>query len=177
MRLLQSIPLLQSIHNYDVLTFSWCLRRKRRDIAVRISRIVSTTADGPLYFAVGFLVLYMQAWDIAKLMALGYLIERSCYALAKTSFKRNRPPAAIPGFKSAVEPSDQFSFPSGHTSGAFLFASIMSLALPWTAWFLYPWACSVGVARVMLGVHFPTDVLAGAFLGHTICTLLIGMLF
>ena len=169
--------LLESIHNYDVLTFSWCVSRKRRDIAVKISRIISFTADGPLYVAAGVVFIWLQYWDVAKLLAIGFFVERILYTIFKSSFKRNRPPAAIPGYKSEIEPSDQFSFPSGHTSAAFLIAGAISFVFPWTAWILYPWACSVGVARVMLGVHFPTDVLAGALLGSTICTVLIGILF
>lgn len=169
--------LLKSIHNYDVITFAWCLNHKHRDRLARISRVVSFSADGPLYVLAGVCFLILQNWQIAKLLAAGFLIERSCYTLFKILFKRNRPPAAIPGFKSAVEPSDQFSFPSGHTSAAFLMACSISYFFPFMAWVLYPWACSVGMARVFLGVHFPTDILAGAVLGISISSLLISVLF
>lgn len=169
--------LLQNIHNYDVLTFDWCLRRKNRERVVKLSRIISRTGDGPLYVLIGIIALITNHWPLAQLMAAGFAIERLLYFVFKSSFKRNRPPAAIPGYRSEVEPSDQFSFPSGHTSAAFLMAGCLSFAFPWTAWILYPWACSVGLARVMLGVHFPTDTLAGALLGSTICSVLIGLLF
>ncbi|MFL0808918.1 MAG: phosphatase PAP2 family protein [Agarilytica sp.] len=167
--------LLQNIHNYDVLTFDWCLRVKRRATAVRLSRMVSITADGPLYVLAGMVFLYFQNWDVAKVLALGFLLERLSYKFLKTTLRRNRPPDAIPGYKSEVIPSDQFSFPSGHTSAAFLMVGSMVFFFPWVGWFLYPWACCVGIARVMLGVHFPSDILAGALLGSTICSVVIAL--
>lgn len=164
---------LHNIHQLDVQTFSWCLRRKHRNIAIAISRGVSYTANGPFYALAGVLFMVAEHWPLVKLLALGFLIERCLYFVFKNAFKRNRPPEAIPGYTSIVQPSDKFSFPSGHTSAAFLVAVAVSWAFPVMAWILLPWAVSVGVARVMLGVHFPTDTLAGAALGSSLCLFLI----
>ena len=167
------MKLLQNIQHFDHVAFGWCLRRKHRELAVQVSRYISFTADGPFYVLIGMILMLMQIWPLAKLIAIGFLVERVLYLIFKTSFKRNRPPAAIPGFKSAIVPSDKFSFPSGHTSAAFFMACALVSAYPPLAWFLYPWACSVAASRVMLGVHFPTDVIAGAAMGHTICVLML----
>jgi len=59
------------------------------------------------------------------------------------------------------------SFPSGHTSSAFAVATSISLSYPkwWVIAPCYLWAGAVGVSRIALGVHYPSDVLAGAIVG------------
>lgn len=168
--------LLQSIHKFDVQTFSWCLKRKNRNIAVWLSRGISYTANGPFYVLAGLAFILAEHWPLVQLLGLGFLLERIVYFICKNIFKRNRPPEAIPGYTSVIKASDQFSFPSGHTSAAFLVAVAVSWAFPLMAWVLVPWAISVGVARVILGVHFPTDTLAGAVLGSFLCFFLISQM-
>lgn len=158
--------LLQSIHYFDLLAFGWCLRRKHRKMFIALSRLISKTADGPLYVLSAVIMATYNYWHIVIVLAVGFSIERLIYFIAKQYFRRNRPPQVIPGFQSVIQPSDQFSFPSGHTSAAFLITGLLCTFFPPLCWGLYPWAIAVGTARVMLGVHFPSDILAGALLGH-----------
>lgn len=62
------------------------------------------------------------------------------------------------------------SWPSGHSTTAFAIAFMLGLLLKgrdcaWVAWLAFGWACLVGLSRLYVGVHYPTDVLGGAALG------------
>ncbi|WLD59494.1 phosphatase PAP2 family protein [Salinispirillum sp. LH 10-3-1] len=168
-----------SIHQIDVRTFTWCMGRKRRERITWLSRHLSRTADGPMYL-VAALVLYFfydgftTAWANAMLLAIA--VERVLYLIIKKGFKRNRPQEALVDFRSFIRPSDQFSFPSGHTSCAFLFATFMATLFPQftVVWFI--WASSIAFSRVFLGVHFPTDTMVGAVMGSATAWWTIGMM-
>lgn len=85
----------------------------------------------------------------------------------KKAFNRPRPYTTYPNDIVPYEHETSLSFPSGHSSLAFATATSLSLSNP--KWYIiapsYVWACSVGYSRMNLGVHYPSDVLAGAVLG------------
>lgn len=100
------------------------------------------------------------------ILGAGYAAERLLYLVLKKGIKRNRPPNVIPGFSSVIKASDEFSFPSGHTSAAFLAVTTLVLVLPSPMIaVLYSWSVTVALSRIVLGVHFPLDTVAGALLG------------
>jgi undecaprenyl-diphosphatase len=68
-----------------------------------------------------------DAVPFAQVLLLALAQERALYFCLKNTLKRRRPQNAIPGFHALIAPSDEFSFPWGHTSAAFLRATTVFL--------------------------------------------------
>lgn len=170
------MKLLSAIHKYDVFMFSWLINASIHNSLTKVSRYVSKTGDGQLYILVMALFYWHEGLRSQPLQAilLAFAVERPTYFVLKNGFKRNRPEAALKNFHSFITPSDKFSFPSGHTSAAFMMATLLGHFFPTLLIPLYCWAGSVGFSRVALGVHFPTDILVGSVMGITIAFFSIG---
>jgi undecaprenyl-diphosphatase len=153
--------------------------RQRRSSTDRTIRLVSSTGDGYLYILMGLLLpLVYPAAGTAFLLALllGFLMELPVYWILKNSFKRRRPFRVVKALAPVLNPSDEFSFPSGHTTAAFMVAGITTVCFPAASEIVYLWAALIGLSRVMLKVHFVSDVLAGIALGSLFAFLSLWML-
>lgn len=156
-----------AIHKCDVCLFTWLVNVRIHRLLAPLCRQISRTGDGWLYGLILAGLYYQQGWQspCLQVLVLGFLIERPLYLVLKNGLKRHRPAQVLPNFQSLIRPSDYFSFPSGHTSAAFMVATTLTYFMPaWTGVVLV-WAASVGFSRVVLGVHFPTDILMGIVLG------------
>jgi undecaprenyl-diphosphatase len=127
------------------------------------------------YYPLLPLILFLYDPQVAKIFFLGALvafgIELPAYKILKSLIKRDRPCVALPVIHSRITPGDQFSFPSGHTAAAAIVATLISHFLPLLMPVAVGWAFMVGLSRVYLGVHYPTDIVAGTFLG-LICAII-----
>ena len=160
------MKLLYSIHKYDVFMFTWLINARMHGTLTRASRYLSKTGNGQLYLLIAGLIYWHEGLSLfLQALLTAFLIERPVYFVLKNGLKRDRPQAAIQNFRSIITPSDKFSFPSGHTSAAFMMATLLGYYFPPLMIPLYCWAALVGFSRVVLGVHFPTDTLVGVILG------------
>jgi undecaprenyl-diphosphatase len=87
------------------------------------------------------------------------------YKWLKSKTSRPRPFAVENAVRAGADPLDPFSFPSGHTLHAVAFSVVAIAFHPVLAWLLAPFTLLVAISRVVLGLHYPSDVLAGAALG------------
>jgi len=139
---------------------------------IEFSRIISNTTTG-VSFGIPVIMggvalltnddaLFKNALYIGVSIGVGGLITQGL----KYTINRPRPAVVYPDII-AYEPETMLSFPSGHTSLAFSTATALCLKYP--KWYVIApsalWACSVGYSRMNLGVHYPSDVLAGAVVG------------
>lgn len=140
----------------------------------KLVRAVSFTGDGYLYVLLALwlpLAIPEQGWQFLVTGLLCFTIELPLYWVLKRSFKRRRPFLVVQALAPLLKPSDEFSFPSGHTTAAFMMACLISVFFPAASVPMYVWASLVGMSRVMLRVHFISDVMAGIVLGTCIALL------
>jgi len=161
----------------DAAEYGLCRRLNRgatRALPRRIFQIASRLGDGIVwYLLILALPLLYGAAAIrpAIVMALTGALGVVLYALLKRLFVRERPFITHTAINRAAAPLDRYSFPSGHTLHAVSFAWQACAHFPELAWVLLPLAALIAGSRVVLGLHYPSDVLAGAAVGAALAEL------
>lgn len=129
---------------------------------------ISRLGDGVFWYVLmGAMVALdgMQGLRASAHLAAVGAISLLLYKGLKRWTRRPRPFAADRRIRAWVAPLDEFSFPSGHTLHAVAFSIVALAYYPWLAWLLVPFTASVALSRVVLGLHYPSDVLAATGIG------------
>jgi undecaprenyl-diphosphatase len=131
-------------------------------------RAVSWLGNGIFWYALMLALLLRDAAGALQPvlhMALVGAIGSATYAVLKRGTSRPRPFEVVPAVAAGAAPLDAFSFPSGHTLHAVAFMLVALNYHPALATILIPFVLLTAASRVVLGLHYPSDVLAGAALG------------
>ena len=137
-------------------------------------RLVSRLGDGLFWYSLMLLILLFEGGDglLPVLhMALAGLSGTLLYKWLKGKTLRPRPFEVHQDIFMTGKPLDKFSFPSGHTLHAVVFGLVAINYYPALSFIIMPFVSMVALSRVVLGLHYPSDVLAGALIGSLIAAL------
>ncbi len=127
------------------------------------------------FWGIGLILLWWfgtPQWKEWSVIQFGCILALAVFVLAiKFVVRRRRPEGEWGGIYRSTDPH---SFPSGHAARSFLIAILATgLGPGWLAFILWIWAPLVALARVAMGVHYLSDVIAGVLVGSTLA--LIGL--
>ena len=143
-------------------------RRCQRRLVKRFFSVISRLGDGVLWYVlmVALPLFYgAEAITVSLQMIVSGGIALVVYKSLKSSTTRKRPCDLDQGILAGTPPLDLYSFPSGHTLHAVSFIVIVLHYYPALSILLIPACALIAASRVILGLHFPTDVLAGFLIG------------
>jgi undecaprenyl-diphosphatase len=150
---------------------AWGIRLNRAS-SVRwvrlLLRAASRLGDGVFWYALTAGLLFVDGRAAVRpvlRVAIVGAVGIAVYKWLKRRTLRPRPYQVRAAIRCGTDPLDQFSFPSGHTLHAVGFAILMTAYHPALGWLVWPFTALVAASRVVLGLHYPTDVLAGAAIG------------
>lgn len=165
---MQRSPALKRLALADERALKWCNRHAERRFWLRLFAAVSRIGDGAIWYVL------ILSWPLlgranglreAAVLTATALISVSLYSILKRRLKRPRPFARLVGVNQKIYTLDEFSFPSGHTMNALSISVAACWFAPALALILLPLCLLIAASRVVLGVHYPSDVLAGGALG------------
>jgi undecaprenyl-diphosphatase len=130
--------------------------------------VASRLGDGVVWYSLIAALPLVDGWD--GLRASAHMLAAGCAALVvykslKGATRRKRPCHSLADIPTLVAPLDYYSFPSGHTLHAVSFSVVAVHYYPRLAWVLVPFTLAVAGSRIILGLHYPSDVVAAAGIG------------
>jgi membrane-associated phospholipid phosphatase len=141
---------------------------KDRFLELHASSVTYVSIGVPVIILAGGIIRHDQSLQRDGFFMTGsYLLSGGITRILKMACKRARPYERYSFIIKRDDEAGGYSFPSGHTSAAFNVATSLSLRFP--KWQVvvpaYVYAGTVAWARLYQGVHYPSDVLAGALIG------------
>jgi undecaprenyl-diphosphatase len=162
---------LERLQHWDELLCVRVNRGARQRPVVLLFQAVSWLGNGIFWYALMLALLLADARGAALPvlhMAFVGAVCACCYKMVKRSTVRSRPYQVNPLVSAGAAVLDRFSFPSGHTLHAIAFSLVAGSYYPGLWIVLAPFTLLTAVSRVALGLHYPSDVIAGGALGALI---------
>ncbi len=164
---------------WEALVTERCNRIHRRGVLRAVFALASRLGDGIGWYGLALLVLAVHgrpALEPLLVMLLSGGVGVLMYLTIKRHTGRLRPLHRNDRIEVSVPPLDQYSFPSGHTLHATNFGIQLLAFEPLLAPLIVPFALLVATSRMVLGLHYPSDVLVGAAIGCLIAFISLSLL-
>lgn len=161
-------PVLRRLYDAEVLLCRGLNALSNFSVIRCVFWLASRLGDGVFWYVLMLVlpVAYgMEGLATSIQMALTGAVGVLLYRWMKGRFVRERPHVSHESIRAAAQPLDQYSFPSGHTLHAVSFSLLCLAAFPELTSILVPFAVLVAMSRPVLGLHYPTDVIAGGAIG------------
>lgn len=149
----------------------WSHRSSQRRYLSRSFAVISRLGDGVFWY---MLMAAMVVFDgLDGMLATAHMVitgglSFGFYKALKGTTRRERPCNYALDINAIVAPLDRYSFPSGHTLHAVAFTYIALHYYPQLAWLLIPLTLLIALSRVILGLHYPSDVIVATIIGFVL---------
>ncbi|WP_051865459.1 phosphatase PAP2 family protein [Metabacillus indicus] len=162
--------LIANMYDFECRLFRSVNRHFDRKFMNCFFRNITHTGGAAFTISLCLLLLFITSGQLrlaAAASAAALLLSHLPVSYVKKRYPRKRPYLALLETKVPANPLEDHSFPSGHTTAIFSVIIPFLFLFPQAAVILLPLGFSVGISRMYLGLHYPSDVLAGCILGTT----------
>ncbi|MBM7654362.1 phosphatase PAP2 family protein [Neobacillus cucumis] len=160
--------LIHAIYGFDCRLLQHVNRHFDKKVLNLLFRFVTQFGGADITIAACFLLIIISSGE-PKLTAIASALALSAshipVHIIKQLLPRKRPYMMLESTKFPANPLQDHSFPSGHTTAIFSVITPYILYNPELAFILIPLGTFVGVSRIYLGLHYPSDTIAGGILG------------
>ncbi|MDX1811472.1 MAG: phosphatase PAP2 family protein [Gammaproteobacteria bacterium] len=167
----RAILVFQQVYNLDLALSSKMNKACHYYYLRQFFRGISRLGDGVFWYVLMLLLPVYYGYtglEASTHMLLAAGVALLIYKVVKTKTSRLRPVEYDTGIVQGTIALDKYSFPSGHTLQAVCFSMVALNYFPQLWVLLIPFTLLIAMSRVILGLHYPTDVIAGALIGMSV---------